>query len=189
MAWFRRRAPELVDGGELDATGKVVALGELHTAPLTGKPCVHWHLTIAVPEAVDHRKPSLAPTAALRNMPLGGPGAGGAFGSFMMGGKKGPMTAHRKHAGSVFALDIGGKRVTVDSATADVDGPPEVIIPRDVTRERKLLEAWGLAATYQHEPEFTEIVLAVGDKVTVTGTLLVAADTRVTGTVTLRKRR
>lgn len=189
MAWFRRRTPELVDGSELAATGKVVAVGELHTAPLTGKPCVHWHLTIAVPEPVDASKPSLAPMAGLRNSPLSGSG-GAVFGGRLVGGNKGPMTAHRKHAGSVFALDIDGKRVTVDSAMADVDGPPEVVIPRDVLRERKLLEAWGLAATYRSEPEFSELVLAVGDRVAVTGTLLVAADVvRVTGTVTLRKKR
>jgi len=189
MAWFRRSPPELVDGAPIKATGKVVALGDLHEAPLTGKPCVHWALTIAVPAPVDTGKPpSLVPTAVLRDVSLGGPGSG-VFQTLLVGGKKGPMHAHRKHAGSLFALDIDGKRVIVDSATADVDGPPEVIIPRDIQRERKLLEAWGLAATYRTEPELNELVLAVGDQVTVTGTLLVAADTRVTGTITLRKRR
>jgi len=182
-AWFRRSPAALVDGQPVKATGKVVALGELHTGPLTHKPCVHWRATITVP--IGDRVPSLRGLRA----PLDGSGGLIAM-ALPLPGAKGPMRAYRRDVGSVFAVDIDGGRVVVDSATADVDGPSEVIIPRELERERALLEEWGLAGRYLREPIFDEIVIVVGDQVAVTGTLSIADGVnRVTGTVTLRKRR
>jgi hypothetical protein len=188
MAWFRRSPPALVDGEPLKATGKVVAIGELHTAPLSHKACVHWRTTVTVPVGSNDRVPSIA---GLRALAIDGPGG---LITLPFAGKKGPMQAFRRDTGSVFAVELDGARVVVDSAGADVDGPPEVMIPRELERERKLLDDWGLTGTYRTgrqdpEPIFEEIVLAVGDRVTITGTLQITDVSRLTGTVTLRKRR
>jgi hypothetical protein len=188
--WNRKREP-LAGGVQLaKAAGTVIASIEPSIAPLSAKPCVHWQTTVVLPlKTAEETVPSIA---GLRSISLDGAAL-----LQIAGGKRPPVPtkAYRKQGERSFAVELDNGRIDIDASGVVLTGFAEVMIPPPLARQRKLLEDWQLVGTYgvgrqDPVPAFEEIVLVVGGRVQVTGTVeIVEGRPQLRGEVTVHKRR
>jgi hypothetical protein len=81
---------------------------------------------------------------------------------------RGASTTVGASRGTVFELDTRRGKLRIDARMdLAISGPPLVIIPRDVDRERRMLASWGLGLSL--EPTIHEVIIEPGATIDVGG--------------------